>query len=69
MPAHILVAGDGDHAAFIMSPKEPANFVWELDTLVETNGTVGALTWSDLDKDGWQEVWVPDYDNNIMQVF
>ena len=48
-PAHILVAGDGDHTAHIMSPTDPKNWKWELDTLVEMGGTVGALTWADLD--------------------
>jgi len=67
--AHILVAGDGDHTAHIMTPTNPKNYEWELDTLKEEKGTVGALTWADLDNDGWNEVWVPDYDNSKMEVF
>jgi hypothetical protein len=67
--AHILVAGDGDHTAWLMTPTEPSTFTWDRDTLKETKGTVGALTWADLDNDGWNEVWVPDYDNNKMEVF
>lgn len=68
-PAHILVAGDGDHTAHIMTPTDPRYFGYSLDTIKEENGTVGALTWADLDKDGWNEVWVPDYDSSIIEVF
>ena len=69
VPAHILVAGDGDHTAHILTPIDAVNFNWERDTLKEENGTVGALTWADLDEDFWNEVWVPDYDNNRVEVF
>lgn len=69
IPAHILVAGDGDYTAHILTPTEPQTFGWEVDTFKEMKGTVGALTWADLDEDYWNEVWVPDYDNNKMEVF
>jgi len=68
-PAHILVAGDGDHTAHIMTPTNAKQWEWDRDILKEMKGTVGALTWADLDKDGWNEVWVPDYDNNKIEVF
>lgn len=68
-PAHILVAGDGDHTAHIMTPVDMKNWVWDLDTLSAEKGTVGAMTFADLDNDGWNEVWVPDYDNSWMEVF
>jgi len=67
--AHIVVAGDGDHTAHIMTPTDRNNWQWDLDTIKEEKGTVGALTWDDLDKDGWNELWVPDYDNSKMEVF
>ena len=47
----------------------PQDFNWALDTIVEEKGTVGALTWDDLDQDGWNEVWVPDYDSSRIEVF
>jgi len=28
----------------------------------DADGTVGALAFSDLDGDGWVEVWMPNYD-------
>ena len=53
-----------------MTPNgRPQDFDWALDTIVEEKGTVGALTWDDLDKDGWNEVWVPDYDSSRIEVF
>lgn len=67
--AHIVVAGDGDHTAHIMTPTDPANFGYVNDTIKEEKGTVGALTFDDLDKDGWNELWVPDYDSSLIEVF
>lgn len=68
-PAHILVAGDGDHTAHIMTPTDSKNFIWERDTIKKMGGTVGAMTWADLDEDGWNEVWIPNYDDSKMEVF
>lgn len=67
--AHIVVAGDGDHTAHIMTPTNPSTFGYALDTIKEEKGTVGALTWDDLDQDGWNELWVPDYDSSLIEVF
>jgi len=66
--AHILVAGDGDHTAHLMTPTD-SDFEYELDTIKEMKGTVGALTFDDLDGNKWQEVWVPDYDNSLIEAF
>lgn len=67
--AHIVIAGDGDHTVHIMTPTDASNWTWDLDTVKEEKGTVGALTWADLDQDGWNELWVPDYDTGIVEVF
>jgi hypothetical protein len=66
--AHIVVAGDGDHTAHLLTPQDN-KFTYEDDTIKEENGTVGALTWDDLDLDGWNELWVPDYDSSRVEVF
>lgn len=68
-PAHIVVAGDGDHTAHLLTPTDPSTFAYELDTIKEMNGTVGALAWGDLDSDGWNELFVPDYDSSLVEVF
>jgi hypothetical protein len=64
---HIVIAGDGDYTAHIMTHTGDLSF--DIDTIVEAGGTVGALTWSDLDGDDWQELWVPNYDKNYVEVF
>lgn len=68
-PAHILVAGDGDYTSWLMTPEDMSNWEWERDVLTKPKGTVGALTFADLDQDGWNEVWVPDYDHSKIEVF
>jgi len=32
-------------------------------------GTVGCLETSDLDQDGWLEVWTPNYDGSYIELF
>jgi len=60
---HILVAGDGDHAAHVLYPTgDASSFEYQNEIFDYAGGTVGALAMSDLDNDGWQEVWVPNYD-------
>ena len=67
---HILVAGDGDHKAHIMYPTGDADvFEYDNEILSDAGGTVGALETSDLDEDGWLEVWMPNYDKNYIQLF
>ena len=40
------------------------------DTIFDdAKGTVGSLAFSDLDNDGWQEVWVPNYDKSTIELF
>lgn len=68
VPAHIVVAGDGDHTAWIMTPSDNT-FGYTRDAIKEEKGTVGALCWSDLDNNDWQELWVPDYDSSRIEVF
>jgi len=68
--AHILVAGDGDHAAHCLYPTgDAANFEYENEVFKNAGGTVGALAFSDLNEDGWQEVWMPNYDNGYIMLF
>ena len=68
-PPHIVVAGDGDYTAHIMTLTNAKTFSYDLDTIKNEKGTVGALTWADLDNDGWNELWVPNYDGGYVEVF
>lgn len=68
--AHIMIAGDGDHSVSIAYPTGDASkFEYTRTVLKDEGGTVGALTFSDLDKNNWQEMWVPNYDNSYIEVF
>jgi len=68
VPAHIVVAGDGDHTAWLMTPTD-SHFTYARDTIKEEKGTVGALCFADIDGDDWQELFVPDYDSSKIEVF
>lgn len=67
---HIIVAGDGDHSAHIMSPTgESSDFEYDNSIFADAKGTVGALETSDLDEDGWLEVWMPNYDKGYIELW
>lgn len=68
--AHIMIAGDGDHSVSRADPTGNASqFEYTRSVIKNEKGTVGALTFSDFDNDGWQEMWVPNYDSGYMEVF
>ena len=68
--AHILIAGDGDHSVSVAYPTGDASqFQYTREVIKNEGGTVGALAFSDLDGNNWQEMWVPNYDNSYIEVF
>jgi len=69
--AHIFVAGDGDHSAHVLYPTGDDKDLFEYENTVfdKAGGTVGCLAFSDLDEDGWQEVWVPNYDKSKIELY
>ena len=68
--AHIFVAGDGDHKAHALYPSGDSEIFEYTDTVFSNaGGTVGALAFSDLDEDGWQEIWLANYDSGYVEVF
>jgi len=68
--AHIFVAGDGDHAAHALYPSGDQWHFDYTDTIFDNaKGTVGCLAFSDLDNDGWQEIWVPNYNKGTIELF
>jgi hypothetical protein len=68
--AHILVAGDGDHSVSIVSPVGDASQSrYEKGLPRDMDGTIGALAFSDLDNNGWLEMWVPNYDKSYVELF
>lgn len=67
LPAHILVAGDGDHSAHLMRPNGDGTFKREI--IKNLGGTVGSIATYDFDNDGYQEFFVPNYDGNYIEVY
>ena len=68
--AHIFIAGDGDHAAHALYPSgDPSAFEYANTVFKDAGGTVGALAFSDLDEDGWLEVWMPNYAKGYIELF
>ena len=68
--AHILVAGDDDNSAFLLTPKGDASkFEYEKDLIVNTGGAVGTLATYDIDGDGWLEMLVPNFTDGNIEVF
>ena len=68
--AYILVAGDGDHSVSMLDPiGDKENFQYNRTLIENTGGTVGALAFSDLDCNGWLEMWVPNYDGSTIELF
>ena len=65
--AHIFGAGDGDHSAHALYPTGDASqFEYENTIFDDAKGTVGCLAFSDLDGDGWTEIWMPNYDKGYI---
>jgi len=68
--AHILVAGDGDYSAHCLYPSGKATVFEYTDSIFDVaGGTVGALETSDLDQDGWLEVWMDNYNGSAIELF
>lgn len=68
--AHIFVAGDGDYSAHALYPSGDRSEFEYTDTIFsDADGTVGALAFSDLDEDDWQEIWMPNYDKGYIELF
>ena len=50
-----------------MTPNGQGNFSREV--IKHMKGTVGSLTYYDIDHDGWLEFFVPNYDLNYIDVY
>lgn len=54
----------------ILNPTGDAStFEYTTELIKDEGGTVGALAFSDLDKNGWLEMWVPNYDGSFIEVY
>jgi hypothetical protein len=64
---HILVAGDGDYSAHLMTPDGSGNY--NRETIKSLGGTVGSIGFGDVDNDGWLEFFIPNYDKSYIEVY
>ena len=68
--AHIMVAGDGTNSAHALYPTGDAlEFDYEKTVFDVAGGTIGCLAFTDLDEDGWTEIWMPNYSKSYIELF
>lgn len=69
--AYVLIAGDGDYSAHLLTPVTNQNGEEEYQrSLIENlGGTVGSITYGDSNNNGWLEFYVPNYDKSYVEVF
>lgn len=67
----ILVSGDGSQHAHILIPisEDPNNWEYKADTFLNAGCTVGKMAVTDVNSDGYLEVFVPAYDKDTVHVF
>jgi hypothetical protein len=63
-PKHILLEGDGSHQVYLLSPVQDQRLAYDIKTVTDIGGTVGALLIRDLDGDGIMDVLVANNDDN-----
>jgi hypothetical protein len=64
---YVVIAGDGDNNVEMLRPVGVNQY--KLETIKEEGGTVGSIAFADLNGDGWLEFFVPNYDDNYVEVF
>jgi hypothetical protein len=69
---YALIGGDGDQRAYVLSPSspsDPSDWTYALTELWDCKGTVGASVVADVNGDGCVEVFVPCYDDGIVNAW
>lgn len=67
----IVVSGDGSQKIHLLRPisEKPENWSYKEDILLDTETSItGNIEVKDLDKDGWPEIIVPEYDKDLISV-
>jgi hypothetical protein len=67
--AYILIAGDGDHSAHLLRPTGDPEEIYSKELIKNFEGTVGAITTSDVNQNGWMEFYVANYDKGYIEVY
>ena len=69
---NILVSGDDDGQAYLVQPSSSDLSDWSYQQSVFLDvgtSTVGAIASADVDGDGYNEVFVPSFDEGLVYVF
>ncbi|XP_060080764.1 uncharacterized protein LOC132560132 [Ylistrum balloti] len=68
----ILLSGDDDSRAYLFSPVNTSSSDWSyrMDIFLDMHsGTIGGIAYSDVDNDGFPELFVPAYSSNSVYVY
>ncbi|XP_033729068.1 uncharacterized protein LOC117318160 isoform X1 [Pecten maximus] len=68
----ILVSGDDDSRAYLFSPVRTSASDWSYRMnifLDKHSGTIGGIAYTDVDDDGYPELFVPAYSDNLVYVY
>ena len=68
--AHILADGHGSDALYLLTPTgDPSKYEYRRDTVVSVGAVVPYVVQSDFDADGYNEVWMSNYQGGYVEVF
>eukprot|EP01137_Pigoraptor_chileana_P036707 Opistho-2@32739 len=67
----IALGGDGSQQAYLLTPKSTDASSWDYDlaVVIDVAGTVGQVAIADVDGDGFNELFVPNYDKSEIHAF
>lgn len=68
---YILVGGDGTQRAHLLRPlsKLARDWSYDMSTIIYVNCTVGGVSVGDVDGDGYNELFVPAFENGQVHVY
>ena len=69
---NILVSGDDDGRAYILEPlsSDPTNWNYKKNTIFDAgSGTVGQMAFADVDGDGYNDIFIPSYNQATVHVY
>jgi len=65
---HIFLQGDDDGGYYLLSPTEN-DFEYKTELIWQFEGTVGYPAVGDVDSDGYNEFFLPDYDHSLVHFY
>ncbi|XP_069108571.1 uncharacterized protein [Argopecten irradians] len=68
----ILLSGDDDSRAYLFSPASTSvsDWTYQMNIFLDLHsGTVGGIAYSDVDADGFPELFVPAYSKNLVYIY